>query len=168
MRGADSKQEAMFSYISPEERVPKNHPLRPIKVVVPIPAALLDVLLSANLTLAVVILLTTLAIRSPQEFSAFPTIRSNHPMMVAATMAVTLAAMVAAAKTAAAVWVGSSSFLVRSIEGHGANLITTVAFVGDGRYRQELTRVRSKPGESLLTCAGGSRNSNKSGAEGGC
>jgi transposase len=34
MRGADSKQEAMFSYISPEERVPKNHPLRPIKAMV--------------------------------------------------------------------------------------------------------------------------------------
>ncbi len=42
--------------------------------VVPIPAELLDVLLSANLTIAVVVLLTTLAIRSPQEFSAFPTI----------------------------------------------------------------------------------------------
>ena len=42
--------------------------------VVPIPPALLDVLLSGNLTLAVVVLLTTLAIRTPQEFSAFPTI----------------------------------------------------------------------------------------------
>jgi flagellar biosynthesis protein FlhA len=42
--------------------------------VVPISPGLLDVLLSANLTLAVVVLLTTLAIRSPQEFSAFPTI----------------------------------------------------------------------------------------------
>jgi flagellar biosynthesis protein FlhA len=42
--------------------------------VVPIPAALLDVLLSVNLTVAVVVLLTTLAIHTPQEFSAFPTI----------------------------------------------------------------------------------------------
>ena len=42
--------------------------------VVPIPAGVLDVLLSANLTVAVVVLLTTLAIRTPQEFSAFPTI----------------------------------------------------------------------------------------------
>ncbi len=42
--------------------------------VVPIPPALLDVLLSANLTVAVVVLLTTLSIRTPQEFSAFPTI----------------------------------------------------------------------------------------------
>ncbi len=45
-----------------------------IVLVVPIPASVLDVLLSANLTVAVVVLLTTLAIRSPQEFSAFPTI----------------------------------------------------------------------------------------------
>jgi flagellar biosynthesis protein FlhA len=42
--------------------------------VVPVPPSVLDVLLSANLTLAVVVLLTTLAIRTPQEFSAFPTI----------------------------------------------------------------------------------------------
>jgi len=42
--------------------------------VVPIPAALLDVLLSVNLTVAVVVLLTTLAIHTPREFSAFPTI----------------------------------------------------------------------------------------------
>jgi flagellar biosynthesis protein FlhA len=42
--------------------------------VVPIPPSLLDVLLSANLTVAVVVLLTTLAIHTPQEFSAFPTI----------------------------------------------------------------------------------------------
>ncbi len=42
--------------------------------VVPIPPAVLDVLLSANLTVAVVVLLTTLAIHTPQEFSAFPTI----------------------------------------------------------------------------------------------
>ena len=31
MRGADAKQEAMFSYISPEKRVPSEHPLRPIR-----------------------------------------------------------------------------------------------------------------------------------------
>jgi flagellar biosynthesis protein FlhA len=42
--------------------------------VVPIPPQLLDVLLSANLTVAVVVLLTTLSIRTPQEFSALPTI----------------------------------------------------------------------------------------------
>jgi flagellar biosynthesis protein FlhA len=42
--------------------------------VVPLPPALLDLLLSANVTLAVLILLTVLSIRRPQDFSAFPTI----------------------------------------------------------------------------------------------
>lgn len=31
MRGEDSNQQAMFSYISPEARVPTDHPLRPIR-----------------------------------------------------------------------------------------------------------------------------------------
>src|SRR5262245_26586164 len=31
MRGIDTTQSAMFSYISPEQRVPKDHPLRLIR-----------------------------------------------------------------------------------------------------------------------------------------
>jgi hypothetical protein len=31
MHGADQKQEAMFSYVSPEKRVPSEHPLRLIR-----------------------------------------------------------------------------------------------------------------------------------------
>ena len=42
--------------------------------IVPLPPLVLDLLLSANLTVSVLVLLTTLAIRSPQDFSAFPTI----------------------------------------------------------------------------------------------
>jgi transposase len=34
MRGADQKQEAMFSYVSPEKRVPTDHPLRPLREMV--------------------------------------------------------------------------------------------------------------------------------------
>lgn len=34
MRGNDEHQGAMFSYISPEQRVPKDHPLRPIREMV--------------------------------------------------------------------------------------------------------------------------------------
>src|SRR5881628_2569591 len=34
MRGDDFNQEDIFSYISPEERVPKDHPLRPIRKMV--------------------------------------------------------------------------------------------------------------------------------------
>jgi flagellar biosynthesis protein FlhA len=42
--------------------------------VVPIPPGILDLCLATNLTLAVLVLLTVLTIRSPQDFSAFPTI----------------------------------------------------------------------------------------------
>jgi flagellar biosynthesis protein FlhA len=42
-------------------------------ILVPLPAALLDLLLAANITLAVVVLLTTVTVRSPLEFSLFPT-----------------------------------------------------------------------------------------------
>jgi transposase len=34
MRGDDQNQQAMFSYVSPEARVPKDHPLRPIRIMV--------------------------------------------------------------------------------------------------------------------------------------
>src|ERR671927_573730 len=34
MRGRDTIQADIFSYISPEQRVPKDHPLRPIRILV--------------------------------------------------------------------------------------------------------------------------------------
>src|SRR5215471_10487431 len=34
MRGSDSKQDDMFSYLSPERRVPADHPLRQIRPLV--------------------------------------------------------------------------------------------------------------------------------------
>ena len=34
MRGTDSQQAHMFSYVSPEQRVPADHPLRPIRAMV--------------------------------------------------------------------------------------------------------------------------------------
>lgn len=34
MRGPDTQQSSMFSYLSPEERVPTKHPLRPIRLMV--------------------------------------------------------------------------------------------------------------------------------------
>jgi transposase len=34
MRGFDQKQPALFSYVSPEQRVPADHPLRPIRLMV--------------------------------------------------------------------------------------------------------------------------------------
>src|SRR6266566_965828 len=34
MRGTDQQQSHAFSYISPEQRVPRDHPLRPIRTMV--------------------------------------------------------------------------------------------------------------------------------------
>src|SRR5689334_12993844 len=34
MRGTETFQDYMFSYVSPEQRVPKDHPLRPIRQIV--------------------------------------------------------------------------------------------------------------------------------------
>jgi transposase len=31
MRGQDTQQSAIFSYVAPEERIPADHPLRPIR-----------------------------------------------------------------------------------------------------------------------------------------
>jgi flagellar biosynthesis protein FlhA len=43
-------------------------------IVVPLPAVVMDLLLSANITLAVVILLTAIQVRRPLEFSVFPSL----------------------------------------------------------------------------------------------
>ncbi len=43
-------------------------------ILVPLPPALMDVLLSANITIAVIVLLTTVYVRTPLEFSIFPSL----------------------------------------------------------------------------------------------
>lgn len=43
-------------------------------LIVPLPAGLLDLLLAANIALAVIVLLTTLAVKTPLEFSVFPSL----------------------------------------------------------------------------------------------
>jgi flagellar biosynthesis protein FlhA len=50
-------------------------------IMVPLPAALMDVLLAANITIAVLVLLTTIYVRTPLEFSVFPS------MLLATTLA---------------------------------------------------------------------------------
>ena len=50
-------------------------------IMVPLPAALMDVLLAANITVAVIMLLTTIYVRQPLEFSVFPS------MLLATTLA---------------------------------------------------------------------------------
>ncbi|MEN6458350.1 MAG: flagellar biosynthesis protein FlhA [Thermoguttaceae bacterium] len=43
-------------------------------IVVPVPAGIMDVLLASNITVAVIMLLTTLYVRAPLEFSVFPSL----------------------------------------------------------------------------------------------
>jgi flagellar biosynthesis protein FlhA len=43
-------------------------------IIVPLPAAMLDVLLAANITLAVLVLLTTIFVQTPLEFNIFPSL----------------------------------------------------------------------------------------------
>jgi flagellar biosynthesis protein FlhA len=43
-------------------------------IVVPLPAAVMDLLLAANITIAVIMLLTTLYVRTPLEFNIFPSL----------------------------------------------------------------------------------------------
>lgn len=50
-------------------------------ILVPLPPALLDVMLAANITVSVIILLTTIYVRSPLDFSIFPS------MLLASTLA---------------------------------------------------------------------------------
>ena len=43
-------------------------------IMVPLPPALMDVLLAGNITIAVIVLLTTIYVRTPLEFNIFPSL----------------------------------------------------------------------------------------------
>ena len=43
-------------------------------ILVPLPTMLMDVLLAANITVAVIVLLTTIYVKTPPEFSIFPSL----------------------------------------------------------------------------------------------
>ena len=43
-------------------------------IMVPLPSALMNVLLAGNITVAVIVLLTTIYVRTPLEFSIFPSL----------------------------------------------------------------------------------------------
>ncbi len=43
-------------------------------IMVPLPPALMDVMLAGNITVAVIVLLTTIYVKSPLEFSIFPSL----------------------------------------------------------------------------------------------
>lgn len=66
---------ASFSLNRPQELILPLAVVGSVLVVlVPMPAALMDLLLSANIAVAVIILLTTIYVRTPLEFSVFPTL----------------------------------------------------------------------------------------------
>ncbi len=50
-------------------------------ILVPLPTILIDILLAANVAVAILVLLTTIYIRTPLEFNVFPT------LLVATTLA---------------------------------------------------------------------------------
>lgn len=90
-------------------------------IMVPLPPALMDVLLAGNITIAVIVLLTTIYVRSPLEFSIFPSL----------LLATTLARLVLNVATTRLILTRAAS------EGHSAagGVITAFAdFVaGDGK-----------------------------------
>src|SRR5262245_2520994 len=43
-------------------------------ILAPLPPALMDILLASNISIAVIVLLTTIFVRTPLEFSIFPTL----------------------------------------------------------------------------------------------
>ena len=43
-------------------------------IILPLPAVLMDLLLAANITAAVIVLLTTIYVRTPLEFNVFPSL----------------------------------------------------------------------------------------------
>src|SRR3979409_1693318 len=43
-------------------------------ILVPLPTAVMDVLLAANISISVIVLLTTIYVRTPLEFSVFPSL----------------------------------------------------------------------------------------------
>jgi len=59
---------------SPELILPVGIIASVLVIMVPVPAALMDILLAANISVAVIMLLTTVYVRTPLEFNIFPTL----------------------------------------------------------------------------------------------
>jgi flagellar biosynthesis protein FlhA len=73
--GATSSAGASFALSrGPDLILPAGIIASVLVLMVPLPPALLDILLSANISVAVIMLLTTLYVRTPLEFSIFPSL----------------------------------------------------------------------------------------------
>ena len=88
-------------------------------IVVPLPPAIMDLLLAANLTLSVVLLLATIYVRNPLELSVFPTV----------LLALTLARLVLNIATTRLILSGAAT---RGTQAAGGVIEAFGSFVADG------------------------------------
>jgi flagellar biosynthesis protein FlhA len=99
-------------------------------ILVPLPTALLDVLLAANITVAVIILLTTIYVRTPLDFSIFPslllaTTLARLVLNVATTRLILTRASIDGLHAAGGVITAFASF----VAGDGEIVVGTIIFV---------------------------------------
>jgi flagellar biosynthesis protein FlhA len=99
-------------------------------ILVPLPPALLDVLLAGNITIAVIILLTTIYVRTPLDFSIFPslllaTTLARLVLNVATTRLVLTRASIDGLHAAGGVITAFASF----VAGDGEIVVGTIIFV---------------------------------------
>jgi flagellar biosynthesis protein FlhA len=99
-------------------------------IMVPLPAALMDVLLAGNITVAVIVLLTTIYVRTPLEFSVFPslllaTTLARLVLNVATTRLILTQAGAAGERAAGGVILSFSEF----VAGDGKIVVGLIIFV---------------------------------------
>lgn len=75
-------QRSLLGVLRPQELVfPIGVIASVLVLLIPLPVSLMDLLLSANITVAVIMLLTTIYVRSPLEFSIFPSLLLASTLM---------------------------------------------------------------------------------------
>ncbi|RMF91604.1 MAG: hypothetical protein D6741_15880, partial [Planctomycetota bacterium] len=79
---APASQGGLFGIARPQELVfPIGIIASVVVLLVPLPVGLMDLLLAANITLAVIMLLTTIYVRTPLEFNIFPSLLLASTLM---------------------------------------------------------------------------------------
>ncbi len=99
-------------------------------ILVPLPPALLDVLLAGNITVSVIVLLTTVYVKSPLEFSIFPslllaTTLARLVLNVATTRLILTRAAIDGEDAAGGVIMAFANF----VAGHGNIIVGLIIFV---------------------------------------
>src|SRR5210317_1250369 len=73
--GASPRAAAAFPFARLQELIlPVGIIASVLVILIPLPAALMDLLLAANITIAVIMLLTTIYVKTPLEFNIFPSL----------------------------------------------------------------------------------------------